>query len=463
MKLFKLFRHLYNQVKQFAFPRQINEENKRKELILNILLIFSAAGFFVLNIIRILDYIIYPDKRGLPLGITLLILGFFLFLFWLNRCGWLKLASALFIIIFALPMFYSFLIWGADLPAAILLAVLVITMSGTLLGARIAFLSTFFIALFLIIITDYQAKGLIAVQNYWRNEPAQIGDAIAYAVLLLIIAAVAWLFCREINRSLERARRSEALLREERDLLEIKVEKRTQELREAEMEKINQLYRFAEFGRLSSGIFHDLINPLTAVSLNLEQIKTETDTKVSNAKSYLNQALLATNRMANLISSIKKQIARESIISLFSLNQEIDQIIQILAYKARRAGVTIDFSVSQITELKGDALKFGQIIINLLANAIEACEDTETRKVSINLSSSVETVKIIVSDSGVGIPPKNIDKIFNSFFSTKNSGGRGLGIGLASTKGIIEKDFHGQIEVKSEIGQGTIFIITLPK
>lgn len=463
MKLFNLLRRLANSFKKFISPRQTNDENRRKELILNIILIFSSFSFFIINIIRIADYIIYPDKRGLPLSITLIIMVFFIFLFWLNRWGWLKTSSSLLILVFSLPMFYSFLIWGADLPAAILLAVLVIILSGILLGARVSFLSTFFIAIFLIVITDYQDKGIIAVQSYWRSEPAQIGDAITYAVLLLIISAIAWLFCTEINRSLKRARTSEILLREERDLLEIKVEKRTQELRETEAEKINSLYRFAEFGRLSSGIFHDLINPLTAVSLNLEQIKAGTDTKILSAKSYLNQALLATGRMEGLIASIKRQIAQEGVISLFSLNQEIEQIIQILSYKARRAQVKLNFYASQKIELKGDTVKFGQIIINLLANAIEACEDAEIKEITINLSDTAETIRITVSDSGSGITPENIPKIFNSFFSTKNKSGLGLGIGLASTKSIIEKDFHGHISVTSEINQGAIFTINLPK
>lgn len=465
MKLFNLRQHLFDRLKKFISPRQIDEENQRKEKILNILLIFSSLSFFVLNVIRVTDYIIYTDanERGLPLGVTLTIMAFFIFLFWLNRRGWLKTSASLLVLTFSLPMFYSFLIWGADLPAAILLAVLVITLSGILLGARIAFLSTLFISLFLIVVTDYQAKGLIPVQSYWRSESAQIGDAVSYAILLLIIAAIAWLFCKEINRSLARARTSEALLREERDLLEIKVEERTQELREAEAEKINSLYRFAEFGRLSSGIFHDLMNPLTAVSLNLEQIKAETNTKISSAKSYLSQALLATGRMESLIASIKKQINQESVVSLFSLNQEIEQIIQILSYKARRAQVNLNFSASREIKLEGDAVKFGQIIINLLSNAIEACEDTNTKEILINLENTDNIIKITVKDTGAGILPENLTRIFNPFFSTKSRSGRGFGIGLASTKGIVEKDFHGNINVESELNRGTVFIINIPK
>jgi C4-dicarboxylate-specific signal transduction histidine kinase len=206
-----------------------------------------------------------------------------------------------------------------------------------------------------------------------------------------------------------------------------------------------------------------LINPLTAVSLNLEQIKTETDTKILSAKSYLNQALLATNKMEGLISNIKKQIARESTINLFSLNQEIGQIVQILAYKIRRAQVDVKFLASAEIKIEGDAVKFGQIIINLLANAIDACEESELKNISINLSENENEIKIIVTDSGCGIASNNLEKIFLPFFSTKKDGGNGMGIGLSSTKNIVEKDFKGKIYVKSGLNSGAAFTIIIPK
>jgi len=454
---------IINWFKNLVAAKRTDENERRPELILNILLVFSLACFFIINIIRIIDHLIYTEEKGLPLWTTLSIFFFFAFLLWLSRRGKIKIAASLFIITFALPMFYSFLVWGADLPSALLLAVLVITLSGILLGSRLAFASTFLITISLIFLTDWQARGLIKVENYWRSDPSQIGDAVAYSVLLFLIATVAWLFCKEINRSLKRARLSEALLRAERDSLETKVEERTKELRELEAEKINQLYRLAEFGRISSGIFHDLINPLTAVSLNLEQIKNETDAKILNAKSYLSQALIATSKMESLITSIKKQLSRESVINIFSLNQEIEQITQILSYKARRANVTIKFLPSPKIELRGDAIKFGQIIINLLANAIEACEETKIGEIFVSLTSHEAEIEIRVVDNGVGISLENKNKIFAPFFSTKKHNGRGLGLGLASTKNIVEKDFQGRIEVKSQLDKGAVFIINIPK
>lgn len=391
----------------------------------------------------------------------------FIFLFYLNRHRLMKKAIIVSIIFLALLISWSLLTWKIDLPIFLLLFALLITTSGILLGANFVFLNTLLAILILIILTENQTQALAKIQSNWPNEIIQINEVLIYSILLFSIAIVAWLFCRKNKLVLLRAQLSEAQLRIESDLLEIKIEMQTRAFSELETEKINQLYRLAEFGRISSGIFHDLINPLTAIALNLEQIKTEVDSKILNAKSCLDQALSATNKMSGLLSSIKKQIAQESTICLFSLNQEIEQIIQILSYKARRANVNIKFiSLSEI-KLKGDAIKFSQIIMNLLANAIEACEEisseeAKTKKVVINLKEQKNNIEITVDDNGQGIAINNLSKIFMPFFSTKKSSERGLGIGLASTKNIIEKNFKGQIRVISELNKGTSFIINIP-
>lgn len=455
--------NLVSIIKKIIEPKQVDENKQRRELVLNIILFFSLTGFLIINIIRIIDNLIYSEEKGIPLYITLIIFLFFGFLLFLSKKGQLKIASFLLITTFSLPMFYSLIAWGTDLPAALLLAVLVITLSGILFGESAALISTLIISAFLIILTDQQSKGLLKIEDYWRNEPAQIGDAISHGVLLFIIAGITWLFIKEINKSLKRAILSERLLKDERDQLEVKVETRTKELLDLEADKVKQIYRLAEFGRLSSGIFHDLINPLSAVALNLEQIKSETDSKILNAKSYLGQALLATNKMESLIASIKKQIARENVVELFSINQEIEQAIQILTYKAKRAQTEIFYDNSKVISINGDPLKFSQVIINLLANGIDACEEVDIKKISVNIKEGETGVEIIIRDSGIGISKENLEKIFLPFFSTKKTSGRGFGIGLATSKEIIEKDFSGSISVSSQENLGSSFIIKFAK
>lgn len=459
--------------KKIIQPQNTDEDKGRQERILTILIIISIICFAILSLIRFLDWQTNFPDRGLPLAYKFLLLLAFVGLYKLVRLGRINIASWLLIFLYSIPMFYFYIFSGADSPAALILSVLIIILSGILLGERPVLISAAAISVFLILLTELQLSGKIKFANYWRQEKHEFCDAIAYVVLLIIATTVIWLFCHEIKKALDRARQSELELRQERDSLEIKILDRTRELRQLEAEKIFQLYRLAEFGRLSSGIFHDLVNPLTAVSLNLEQIRNDDDYKILVAKSHLHQALLATKKMADLLASIKKQIQYDSQPSYFLLNLEIEQIIQILAYKARQAKVSLILKTSPDIYCQGEAIKFGQIMINLLANAIEACVENAERnslkklitienEVLISLNININHIFIEVQDNGIGISPDNIDKIFEPFFSTKQAAGYGLGLGLASTKNIIEKCFSGLIEVKSELDVGTIFTVKLP-
>lgn len=469
----KLLRKIINFLKDSLLTRntflQIGKNENQPKIILDILISFSIMAFLIINTIRVIDSLTYSENSGLPLWVTMSILLFFFFLAFLSRRQKIKSASILILIIYAIPTVFCLVIWGADLPAGLLLSVLIITMSAALLKARFAFVITLFFIMLMITLTYLQNTGIIAVQDYWRQETSQIGDAIAYSIIILIIAGIAWLFAHGLKQSLRRANLSEEALKIERDSLEIKVTERTEELRRAELEKMNQLARLAKLGKLSSGIFHDLINPLTAVSLNLEQIKEDseheslTEEDIERTKIYLNQAILAAHKMDSLINGVKKQIRKEGSLSTFSPVKEINEIIQILAYKARQADVEINLINEELPMLYGDAVKFGQIIINLLANAIDASEKSENaQKIIINLKQCNTDILITIKDYGIGIAEENLNKIFERFFSTKKESGQGIGIGLSLTKALVEDSFSGNIQVASQLGKGTVFTILFP-
>lgn len=459
--------------KKISQAKNIEETAEHQKLILKIIILLSIIGFATLSLMRLFDWLTNLPSHCLPLISKFLLLLAFIGLFKLTRSGKIKTVSWLLIILYWITILYFFIFWGADSPPALIISILIIISGGILIGEKLVLANTAITSVFLIILTELQVSGKIKLDNYNHYHPHGFCNVFTYIILLIITATIVWLFCQEIKKSLNRARHSELELQREKENLEIKILTRTRELRQLETEKIYQLYRLAELGRLSSGIFHDLVNPLTAVSLNLEQIKNEKDYKILAAKSYLQQALLATRKMAELIASIKKQIRQDNQTENFLLNQEIEQIMQILAYKARQAKVILILKTTKEIYYRGETIKFGQIIINLLANAIEACtENSEKNKeknlkeikseVEIYLKKNKENIIIEVKDNGIGIAPENINKIFEPFFSTKKAEGYGLGLGLSSTKNIIEQCFSGQIEVKSELNVGTIFIVKLP-
>jgi two-component system NtrC family sensor kinase len=107
-----------------------------------------------------------------------------------------------------------------------------------------------------------------------------------------------------------------------------------------------------------------------------------------------------------------------------------------------------------------DQSQIQQVVLNLVMNAAEATQSKTERRVSVSTAAGDGVVLLTVSDNGEGIPPENLAKIFDPFFTTKPDG-KGVGLGLAVSFGIIEAH-GGDIEVNSKVGEGTTFTLSLP-
>ncbi len=447
-------------------PQSENEDVARREYILNILLVSCAVLFFVTFLFSVFQYFTLPQYRGTyPIFFLFAILVFGL-LHRLSKRNRSKLAAYIFLSFFFILPTYAIFHWGADVVAGLLFFVLVIIMSGILLGSRVAFGVTILSSFLITLVAYLHTNEIINPISYWKAEKFKVSDTLVVSIIFLIIAAVSWLSNREIQKSLSRVRESEAELKKERDSLEIKVEDRTKELKEVQAEKMAQLYRFAEFGRISSGLFHDLINPLNAVSLNLGK----TDGTVEETKQYVGNAVRAAKKLEDLVVAVRKQLAREETKALFLVEEEIRHVIEVLSHKAQNANVELRFIPRADIQMFGDAIKFNQVVLNLVANGIDACMPPTAelvpvspgdRWVQVSLIEEPEMMIMLVEDNGVGIPEHHMDKIFEPFFTTKING-QGIGIGLSMARRIVEKDFGGLLIAKSEAGRGSSFKVSLP-
>jgi signal transduction histidine kinase len=378
----------------------------------------------------------------------------------LSRFGRFRIASYAFVIAFFLSTSYAAYRWGVDLPVTLLSYTLAILIASILIDTRFGFATAGSTALFSIPVWYFQIHGLIPTD---RKAPSEV-DSLVFAIFYFLIMIVAWLSNREIERSLARARRSEKELTEERNLLEIKVEERTQELREAEFEKIQQLHRFAELGRLSSGLFHDMLNVVSALSLQTEAISA---TKESEEENTLQNALERTRDIERFMNAIRTQLNQRDQKEIFSPSESIKEAIRLILHKALKNHVEINFPDAQ-EPIKhfGDTFKFRQIVLNLILNAIDSYDSIPEGKsrrhiVDISLESNGYATIITVRDFGCGIPASIQEKIFEPFFTTKSSN-KGTGIGLASIKKTLEENFHGTIALESVEGKGSLFTVTFP-
>ena len=173
-------------------------------------------------------------------------------------------------------------------------------------------------------------------------------------------------------------------------------------------------------------------------------------------------AFRAAKRLDEYIVSIRKQIKAESDDRLFSITDEILEAVEILKHRSSMLGVNIDFVWKRKIYLWGNPVRFHQLALNLISNAVDSYESLSVVKRVVSIRTKIEKEEIIfcVTDFGCGILAENLVKIFDPFFSTKNE--KGTGLGLSTSKEITEKEFDGKIYVVSTEKIGTQFFIKIP-
>jgi two-component system C4-dicarboxylate transport sensor histidine kinase DctB len=217
---------------------------------------------------------------------------------------------------------------------------------------------------------------------------------------------------------------------------------------------INETERYAQIGKVSSGLIHDLISPITTLQLQLS------DEKLLNNPEYLKSLKNAVIDIGNYAKLIKNYLGGNLQKQETDLSDEIQSSIKILSHNAIKNNIQIHFIRKTGIKIFTHTVYIYQIAISLLSNAIEAYRPTdENRKIIVKLDKNKKIGILSVEDFGVGI--KNVKEIFNPFFTTKKKYG-GTGIGLSTVKYITEKELKGKIKVYSKPNKGSIFKIIFP-
>lgn len=452
----------------FLAPKSADEDKRRSEHILNIILVGSIA--MLLFFAAMLFY--YSSREGTayhetPFGLFLIIPLFLALLLVFSRRGYFRAASYLLVLAYLGSNSYAAYEWGVDLHIVVLSYALIVLMASILIGTWFGFLVAGIITATIIPLRYLHLNGIVPL----HVRADRVSDAVTLATVIFLIMVLAWLWNHEVAQSLARARKSEGELKEERDLLEIKVEERTQALRQAQFERIEQLYQFAEFGQLASGLFHDLLNLVNATALaNDQQLRHAQQKKLAGVEAQvsIDRASAMSRRAEQFMLAVRRQLDHQETHEFFSLAENIEGVIQLLSYKAIKEKIRIEFCQKgdRIFLCFGNPFKFHQVVMNLVFNALEAYDgvpknSVRDRIVRIRTGQKDASAFVSVEDKGSGIPENIQAKIFEPFFSTKTNE-KGMGIGLATVKKIVEKDFHGGISVRSEEGKGSVFTVVFP-
>ncbi len=378
------------------------------------------------------------------------------------RNGFVKSSAGIFLIIYFLGNAYGSYHWGASMPSGLLSYALFITIAGVILGRRVALIAAGLSASSIIWngLREY-AQGSLPL---WKTKTVTVEDLIAYTVMLALATFFSWLFTRSMEQSLERALSSEEALKIERDNLEDMVSERTRAWKDAELQRSAELGRFIEFGKLSAGLFHDLINPLSAVSLSFHELERKNVSLPAReqTRETIDRAVRSARRIEEQIGRLRKHMKMKSTSQIFNAGAELRDLCDVMQYQARERLIDLEGDMPEAIYLEGDPIKFYQACANLVINSFEAFDDVadeRKRRVTIRCWENDTVLRLEITDNGSGMSDDKQTRIFEPFFTTKPSG---LGLGLAMVKDIIEEHFKGRIECRSSLGTGTTFSLSLP-
>jgi len=228
----------------------------------------------------------------------------------------------------------------------------------------------------------------------------------------------------------------------------------------ATREQLVHSENLASLGQLAAGVAHELNNPLGTILLYAESAQrecAEDDPHCADLEVIVKETKRCKRIVADLLNFSRQH-------QVIAQPTDINALLQELIEMAPRRIKTV--SIPIVTEfdprlpiIDGDTAQLRQVFLNIMTNAVEAMPEGGTLTVRTR-TGPVQMITVEIEDTGSGIPHENLGKLFTPFFTTKPIG-KGTGLGLAISYGII-KMHRGQINVKSQVGQGTTFIISLP-
>jgi signal transduction histidine kinase len=454
-------RHLFQSVyTTFLAPRQKDESIRNRELVLNVLL---AGTLLILGLAILViagNYLsgrtfVWP--RAVALAAVILLV---LYMYRLSRRGRYRLAAWALVIVYLLLALFVGMVWSIALPSAVLLYGLLVVMAGILLGPRYSLIGFGVVVLIITATVIAGSTGLITYDLAWKEEGTGSDDIFGLSFMLGMIAAVSWLFNYQMVRSLHRAERAEAALSKQKDMLEITVEERTRELQAVQLEKIQQMYRFAELGQLSTALLHDLSNHLTSLTMDIEGLQGQTRSRL------LSRARRSIGYIDDMVVRVRDQLQGKTSVRAFNVIGEIEEVVKMLRHKAQAYDVILKWQPPQDKKAfrtRGEPIRLRQLMANLISNGIDAHYEanggSERREVLVSVTTDRRNVIISVEDWGRGITPKERERLFEPFFSTKQTG---MGMGLYIVKQIVEEHFLGDISIDAS-KRHTAFVVRLPK
>ena len=237
----------------------------------------------------------------------------------------------------------------------------------------------------------------------------------------------------------------------------LKCEQAMQEM----LRRISRAEKMASLGQLAAGVAHEINNPLTGIIFYADLLRNSLETDDPRGKSLTciyEDARRCGKIIKNLLAYSRQETPSQEILHVNTL---LEHGLDLIRDPKFFTGIQIRKELSEdIMLIKGDRDQLGQVIVNLVLNAVDAMDHEGTMTLRTYRNKPAQKACIEVSDTGRGIPAKDLALIFDPFFTTK-APGKGTGLGLSTSYGII-KENNGRIWVKETSKRGTTLAVELP-
>ncbi|MBA7686274.1 Adaptive-response sensory-kinase SasA [subsurface metagenome] len=245
------------------------------------------------------------------------------------------------------------------------------------------------------------------------------------------------------------------------NLMASSLKDRDEKLKEYTDQQIMKSERLATLGHLAAGVAHEINNPLGAVLMYVHLALEDLEAKGILRKN-LEKAVVEVTRCKDIVKGLL-DFARQSEprFEEWDMNEVLERTLSLVQNQALFQNVKITRAISPLlSKVMMDASQIQQVFTNIVINAAESMDGKGELIIATRMKPDYKSIEIEFTDTGCGISRENLEKVFDPFFTTKEIG-RGTGLGLAVSYGIITRH-KGSIRVKSDPGKGTAFIIRLP-
>jgi len=296
-----------------------------------------------------------------------------------------------------------------------------------------------------------------------QTEDYQI---VSLLILLLLFLAfpLSYLLSRPIESIFEQVMRQQDELAELTQTLENRVQEKTEENIKKDRLLIHQA-RLAELGEMIGNIAHQWRHPLTRLSLILQNInalnKKEklTITKANQMISKANEQIFF---MSDTIDNFKDFYRQDESREYFEVYRAYTQIVDMVGHNLKHSNIYISYQGDTTIKIYGNQNEFSQVLLNLIINARDAlvANSTDDAYIEVSVLTKDSNTIIKVKDNAGGVSKDIVEKIFEPYFSTKQT--HGIGIGLYMVKNIIKEKFDGSVKIYND-NSGAVFLLEIPK